>query len=76
VFATSPRQRSQRPSASRTTGARHYEDRVFVTTDGFGPEQPYRLKTAEKKPANKNGKIVDIETFGIGDVSTDAQAAS
>ncbi|HEV8020760.1 MAG TPA: ABC transporter substrate-binding protein [Candidatus Lustribacter sp.] len=47
---------------------------VFVTTDASGQNNLESLQTALKKPANKNVKIVDVETFGIGDVSTDAQA--
>jgi branched-chain amino acid transport system substrate-binding protein len=48
---------------------------VFVTTDASGQNNLSSLEDALKKPVNKNVKIVDIETFGIGDVSTDAQAA-
>jgi branched-chain amino acid transport system substrate-binding protein len=47
---------------------------VFVTTDASGQNNLSSLEDALKKPANKNVKIVDVETFGIGDVSTDAQA--
>jgi branched-chain amino acid transport system substrate-binding protein len=47
---------------------------VFVTTDASGQNNLESLQTALRKPANKNVKIVDVETFGIGDVSTDAQA--
>lgn len=47
---------------------------VFVTTDASGQNNLASLQDALKKPANKNVQIVDVETFGIGDVSTDAQA--
>lgn len=48
---------------------------VFVTTDASGQNNLSSLEDALKKPANKDVKIVDIERFNIGDVSTDAQAA-
>jgi branched-chain amino acid transport system substrate-binding protein len=47
---------------------------VFVTTDASGQNNLSSLEDALKKPVNKNVKIVDIETFANGDVSTDAQA--
>lgn len=48
---------------------------VIVTTDASGQNNLESLQTALKKPQNKNVKIVDIETFGIADVSMAAQAA-
>jgi branched-chain amino acid transport system substrate-binding protein len=47
---------------------------VFVTTDASGQNNLESLQSALKKPENKDVKIVDIETFGITDVSANAQA--
>ena len=48
---------------------------VIVTTDASGQNNLASLVDALKKPANKDMKIVDTETFGITDVSIAAQAA-
>jgi branched-chain amino acid transport system substrate-binding protein len=48
---------------------------VIVTTDASGKNSLASLEDALKKPANKNVKIVDIEVFGVTDVSVAAQAA-
>lgn len=48
---------------------------VIVTTDASGQNNLESLETTLRLPANKNMKIVDIETFGITDVSITAQAS-
>jgi branched-chain amino acid transport system substrate-binding protein len=48
---------------------------VIVTTDASGQNNLASLEDALKKPENKSIKIVDIESFGITDVSIAAQAA-
>jgi branched-chain amino acid transport system substrate-binding protein len=48
---------------------------VIVTTDASGQNNLASLEAALKEPENKNMKIVDVETFGITDVSVAAQAA-
>jgi branched-chain amino acid transport system substrate-binding protein len=48
---------------------------VIVTTDASGKNSLESLKESLKKPANKNMKLVDVETFGATDVSVSAQAA-
>lgn len=47
---------------------------VLVTTDASGQNNLDSLEAALRKPANKDIKIVDVERFGIGDVSITAQA--
>lgn len=48
---------------------------VIVTTDASGQNNLESLETTLRLPANKNLKIVDVETFGITDVSIAAQAS-
>ncbi len=48
---------------------------VLVTTDASGQNNLQSLVDALKKPANKDLKIVDVESFGITDVSVAAQVA-
>jgi branched-chain amino acid transport system substrate-binding protein len=48
---------------------------VIVTTDSSGQNNLESLEAALRLPENKSMKIVDTESFGIGDVSVTAQAA-
>jgi branched-chain amino acid transport system substrate-binding protein len=48
---------------------------VIVTTDASGQNNLESLETTLRLPANKNMKIVDVETFGVTDVSIAAQAS-
>lgn len=48
---------------------------VIVTTDASGKNSLESLEDSLKLPANKNMKLVDVETFGATDVSVSAQAA-
>jgi branched-chain amino acid transport system substrate-binding protein len=48
---------------------------VIVTNDASGQNNLQSLVDALKKPANKDLKIVDVETFGITDVSVAAQVS-
>jgi len=48
---------------------------VIVTTDASGQNNLAALEATLREPQNQNVKIVDVETFGLVDVSMAAQAA-